>query len=54
MTPFNLRFHATKAAQRLVQAGATSLQVTLVPVTPDGQPVTDDFRFQGVSIEFKD
>lgn len=54
MTPHNLRLHATRTAQRLVKAGATSLQVTLVPVTPDGQPVTDHFRFHGVSLEFKD
>jgi tyrosinase len=54
MTPHNLRFHATKTAQRLARAGATTLQATVVPVTPDGEPITEDFRFQAVSIEFKD
>jgi len=52
MTPQNLPFRATKTVQRLVGDGATSLQVTVVPVTPSGEPVTDQFRVQAVSIEF--
>jgi tyrosinase len=54
MTPQNLPFRATKTVQRLVSAGATSLQVTVVPVTPSGEAVTEHFRFDAVSIEFKD
>jgi tyrosinase len=52
MTPQNLPFRATKTVQRLARDGATSLQVTVVPVTAAGQPVTEHFRFQAVSIEF--
>jgi len=54
MTPQNLPFRATKTVQRLVRDGATSLQVTVVPVTPSGEAVTEHFRFQAVSIEFHD
>jgi tyrosinase len=53
MTPQNFRIHATKTARRLVADGATSLQVTVVPVMPNGAPVTEHLRFRAASIEFK-
>jgi hypothetical protein len=54
MTPQNLRFHATDTVRRLVEEGATSLQVTVVPVAGGGDELTDHFRFEGVTVEFKD
>jgi tyrosinase len=53
-TPQTARMRATDTAQRLVAAGATSLQVSFVVVDGGGKPLPDALRLDAVSLDFKD
>ena len=53
-TPRNYRIDATACVKRLVDQGATDLQVTLVVVGVDGREIPDLLRLAGVSFNFKD
>lgn len=44
----------TKAARRLLAAGATSLQITLVVIGADYREDSDLLRLDGVSLSFLD
>ncbi|HET7463455.1 MAG TPA: hypothetical protein VFJ82_19540, partial [Longimicrobium sp.] len=53
-TPRNHRVNVTRAARRLIDAGAGSLQVTLVTVGVDYCEDADLLRLEGVSLNFLD
>jgi len=53
-TPQTARMKVTDTAQRLVAAGATTLQVTFVVVDGGGKPLPDSLRLDAVSLDFKD
>jgi tyrosinase len=53
-TPRNHRVIVTKAARRLLAAGATSLQITLVVIGADYREDSDLLRLDGVSLSFLD
>jgi tyrosinase len=53
-TPRNHRITVTKAARRLLDEGATSLQITLVVIGADYQEDPDLLRLEGVSLNFLD
>jgi tyrosinase len=53
-TPRNLRVNVTKCARRLIDDGATSLQITLVVIGPDYIEENELLRMDGVSLNFLD
>lgn len=53
-TPRNHRVNVTAAAKRLLDQGATSLQITLVVIGADYQEEKDLLRLDGVSLDFLD
>jgi len=53
-TPRNHRVNVTKAARRLLEAGATSLQITLVVIGADYREDNELLRLDGVSLNFLD
>ena len=53
-TPRNHRIHVTSTARRLLEAGATSLQVTLVVIGADYCEDNELLRLEGVSLNFLD
>ncbi|HJQ27139.1 MAG TPA: tyrosinase family protein [Blastocatellia bacterium] len=53
-TPRNHRVNVTAAAKRLLDEGATSLQITLVVIGADYQEEKDLLRLDGVSLDFLD
>ncbi len=53
-TPRNHRIHVTRAARRLLDAGATSLQITLVVIGADYGAESELLRLDGVSLNFLD
>ena len=53
-TPRNHRVNVTKCARRLFDAGATSLQITLVVIGVDYQEDNELLRLEGVSLNFLD
>jgi tyrosinase len=53
-TPQTARMKATQTAQRLVSAGAKTLQVSFVVVGGDGKPLDNALRLDAVSLDFKD
>lgn len=53
-TPRNHRVNVTQSARRLIEAGAGSLQVTLVTVGVDYREDADLLRLEGVSLNFLD
>jgi tyrosinase len=53
-TPRNHRIQVTKAARRLIEGGATSLQITLVVIGVDYCEERDLLRLDGVSLNFLD
>jgi len=53
-TPRNHRINVTRAAQRLLENGATSLQVTLVVIGADYCEDNELLRLEGVSLNFLD
>jgi tyrosinase len=53
-TPQTARMKATQTAQRLVAAGAKSLQVSFVVIDGGGKPLSDALRLDAVSLDFKD
>ena len=53
-TPRNHRVIVTKAARRLLAAGATSLQITLVVIGADYREDGELLRLEGVSLSFLD
>jgi tyrosinase len=53
-TPRNHRVNVTKTAKRLLDAGATSLQITLVVIGADYQAENELLRLDGVSLDFLD
>uniref|UniRef100_UPI001ABB3B11 hypothetical protein n=1 Tax=Aetokthonos hydrillicola TaxID=1550245 RepID=UPI001ABB3B11 len=53
-TPRNYRIHVTTCAKRLLAAGATTLQVTLVVIGADYQEDHELLRLKGVSLNFLD
>ena len=52
--PRNYRIDATGCVKKLVEQGATDLQVTLVAVGVDGKEQRNLLRLDGVSFNFKD
>ena len=53
-TPRNHRVNITKAAKRLIDAGASSLEITLVVIGADYCEDNDLLRLDGVSLNFLD
>jgi len=53
-TPRNHRINVTKAAKRLLDKGATSLQITLVVIGADYREDSELLRLDGVSLDFLD
>lgn len=53
-TPRNHRVDVTKTARRLLDAGATSLQITLVVIGADYREENGLLRLEGVSLDFLD
>ncbi len=53
-TPRNHRVNVTKAAKRLLDKGASSLQITLVVIGADYREDTELLRLDGVSLDFLD
>jgi tyrosinase len=53
-TPRNHRVNVTKTAKRLLEDGATSLQITLVVIGADYCEETELLRLDGVSLDFLD
>ena len=53
-TPRNHRINVTKAARRLLDAGATSLQMTLVVIGADYREEHELLRLEGMSLNFLD
>jgi tyrosinase len=53
-TPRNHRVNVTKTARRLLDSGATSLQITLVVIGVDYREENELLRLQGVSLNFLD
>jgi tyrosinase len=53
-TPRNHRINVTKAVRRLIDAGATSLRITLVVIGVDYCEDNDLLRLDGVSLNFLD
>lgn len=53
-TPRNHRINVTKTAKRLIDEGATSLQITLVVIGADYCEDNDLLRLDGVSLDFLD
>ena len=53
-TPRNHRVNVTKAVKRLLDAGATSLQITLVVIGADYREENELLRLGGVSLDFLD
>ncbi|MGB7924364.1 MAG: tyrosinase family protein [Pyrinomonadaceae bacterium] len=53
-TPRNHRVNITKTAKRLLDAGATSLQITLVVIGADYCADDELLRLEGVSLDFLD
>jgi tyrosinase len=53
-TPRNHRIDITKAVRRLLDAGATSLQITLVAIGADYREDNEVLRLEGVSLNFLD
>jgi tyrosinase len=53
-TPRNHRVNVTKAAKRLLEEGATSLQITLVVIGADYREENELLRLDGVSLDFLD
>ncbi|HET6345392.1 MAG TPA: tyrosinase family protein, partial [Myxococcota bacterium] len=53
-TPRNHRINVTKAARRLLDGGATSLQITLVVIGVDYCEDSELLRLEGVSLNFLD
>lgn len=53
-TPQTARMKATQTAQRLVAAGAKTLQVSFVVLGVGGKPLPDALYLDGVSLDFKD
>lgn len=53
-TPQNVRMKATQTVQRLVAAGATSLQVSFVVLDGGGRPLDNALYLDAVSLDFKD
>ena len=53
-TPRNHRVNVTKAAKRLIDAGASSLEITLVVIGADYCEDNDLLRLDGVSLNFLD
>ena len=53
-TPRNHRINVTRTAKRLLDAGATSLQITLVVIGADYREENELLRLDGVSLDFLD
>jgi tyrosinase len=53
-TPRNHRVNVTKTAKRLIDEGASSLQITLVVIGADYREETELLRLDGVSLDFLD
>jgi len=53
-TPRNHRVNVTEAAKRLLESGATSLQITLVVIGGDYCEDKELLRLEGVSLDFLD
>ena len=53
-TPRNHRVNVTKCAKRLFEAGATTIQITLVVVGADYEEDRELLRLDGVSLNFLD
>ncbi|NES19613.1 MAG: tyrosinase family protein [Symploca sp. SIO3E6] len=53
-TPRNYRVKVTKCAKRLLEEGATTLQITLVVIGADYQEDNELLRLKGVSLNFLD
>lgn len=53
-TPRNHRVNVTRAVKRLIEAGAKSLQITLVVIGADYQEDHELLRLEGVSLNFLD
>jgi tyrosinase len=53
-TPRNHRINVTKCAKRLLDNGATMLQITLVVIGVDYQEDNELLRLEGVSLNFLD
>ena len=53
-TPRNYRVNVTKCAKRLLETGATTLQLTLVVIGADYQEDHELLRLKGVSLNFLD
>jgi len=53
-TPRNHRVNVTKTARKLFDAGATSLQITLVVIGADYEEDSELLRLDGVSLDFLD
>lgn len=53
-TPRNHRVNVTKTAKRLLDGGATSLQITLVVIGADYREDNELLRLDGVSLDFLD
>ncbi len=53
-TPRNHRINITKAVRRLLEAGATSVQITLVAIGADYREENELLRLEGVSLNFLD
>jgi len=53
-TPRNHRINVTKAARKLLDDGATSLQITLVVIGADYREDNELLRMDGVSLDFLD
>jgi len=52
--PWNLRMDVTKTVQKLVEKGATDLQVKLVVISPEGKAGVGSLRLDSVSLTFED
>jgi tyrosinase len=53
-TPRNHRVNVTKTVRRLIETGASSLQITLVVIGVDYQEDHELLRLEGVSLNFLD
>ena len=53
-TPRNHRVNVTRTAKRLIEAGASSLQITLVVIGADYREENDLLRLDSVSLDFLD
>jgi tyrosinase len=53
-TPRNHRVNVTKAMRRLIDSGATSVQITLVAIGADYREENELLRLEGVSLNFLD